>query len=102
MSPSAVPTALNSSYRQIVKSQPVEGGLGFPYFILEGLVMLIISMPATTLVQWLDTLLKILYHNSLERSGNSMSNARINFPISKNSRGMYEKRLEHMILRDRV
>lgn len=64
--------------------------------------MLIISMPATSLIQRLDTLLKILYRNSLECCRDSMPHARIDFPIPKNGRGMHEKRLKNMTLRDSV
>lgn len=59
-------------------------------------------MPTTSLIQRLDTLLKILYRNSLERSRDSMPHARINFPIPENGCGMHEKRLKNMKLRDSV
>lgn len=64
--------------------------------------MLIISMPTTALIQRLDTLLEVLYRNSLECSRDGMSYARINFPIPENGRGMHEKCLKNMILRDSV
>jgi hypothetical protein len=77
-------------------------GVQRSHLILESLIMLIISMPTTPLIQRLDTFLKILYRNSLKRSRDSMSHARINFHISENGRSMYEKRLKDMILRNRM
>lgn len=103
MSPSAVPTARNSIYRQIVRSGHSRTELGLIcYLTLESLIMLIVSMPATTLVQRLNALLKVLYRNSLERSRDSMSHARVNFPVPKNGRSMYQKCLKNMILCDCV
>lgn len=69
---------------------------------LKSLIMLIISMPTASLIQRLDALLKTLYGNSLERSCNSMFHTRISFSISENGPGMYDERLEHMILRNGV
>lgn len=59
-------------------------------------------MPTTPLIQRLNTLLKILYRNSFERSCDCMSHARINFPIPEDGRSMYEERLKNMTLRDSV
>jgi hypothetical protein len=59
-------------------------------------------MPAASIIQGFDALLKVLQRSSLENSRDGMAHARINLSIPENGRSLDKKCLKHMILRDCV
>jgi hypothetical protein len=59
-------------------------------------------MPAASIIQGLDALLKVLQRSSLENSRDGVADARIDLSIPENGRSLYEECLKHMVLRDCV
>jgi hypothetical protein len=55
-------------------------------------------MPATSVIQSFNALLKVLQGSSLESSRDSVAHPRIDLSIPKYGRSLHEERLEHKVL----
>lgn len=55
-------------------------------------------MPATSVIQGFNALLKVLQGSSLEGSRDGIAHPRINLSIPEYDRSLHEERLEHTIL----
>lgn len=96
ISPSAVPTARNSSWRNKVRRFDRAKNDGSAYFGLKNLVALIVSVPAATFVQGFYAGLEVVDSHCFERCCDCVTYARIDLRVPESHCRLDKESLQDM------